>query len=77
MQPINYATKIGTHDKNHSSSNQNFNQVYKAMVENNSRVANQSEDGNESKMCDKVNYYKMDAKATYYCMNNSQNNYYS
>lgn len=76
VQPINYATKIGTNDKNQNFANRNFNQVYKTMIENNARVNNQFE-SNEKRLCDKVNYYGMDAKATYYCMNESQNNYYS
>jgi hypothetical protein len=76
VQPINYATKIGTNDKNPNSSNYHFNQVYKTMIENNERVHKQFE-SNEKRLCDKVNYYGMDAKATYYCMSQSQNNYYS
>ncbi len=79
VQPINNATKIGTHDKNQGSSNHNFNQIYKARIENNTRIIIPmgSDNPNNIRLCDKVNYYGMDAKATYYCMDNSQNNYYS
>lgn len=75
MQPINYATKIGTHDKKQSALNFNFNQVYKNEIEKNANVNNQIQ-SNENRLCDKLSSYGMDAKATYYCMNNSQNNYY-
>lgn len=77
MQPVNHAAKIGTNDKNHTSSNHNFNKVYQSVIEKNAKVTKQVESTREKGLVDKVNYYGMDAKAAYYYMSSSQNNYYT
>jgi hypothetical protein len=77
VQPINNATKISSYDNNHNDSNQKFSHIYNQMIEQSSQRANQESYENESRLCNKVNYYGTDARVTYYSCSISQNNFYS
>lgn len=77
MQPINNVTRIGTREKDQNSSKNNFNHLYKTMIDQNSKVYNQNEKESVNELKDEVNYYSADAKATYYSANKSKNSYYS